>query len=180
MKNLLEEAARISNLAETSSNLLDSGSFDTTLQDFAETANDAATLEDSAADGAILAEPTPLELEDIRPQWETLGDDEPIDSGIARKAAAESLVDSTVPVRHRMPSIVRVSPYLCVLLAVASSAGWLFYLDVANSNNATTLGAALLQTPRIDAAVDESSLGNVERFPFVGISESDVAQVSAP
>lgn len=165
MKNMLVEAARVSNLADTVDELTESGSFDTTSTDFAATANDAAMASD-APDNAIVPELEPLQLDDVAGQWDVVDDEEAIGSADNGPQQVAPAVDTSMAAPI-VPVHVRYSPLICIALAVLSATLWLSYLRVSATHDAAALGASLVQSRQPISSDVANSVSASDRFAYI-------------
>lgn len=176
MKSLLVDAIRQSKYGNPEEALSDSGSFDTTQSEIAETANDAVADETGGPDDELKLFETSASLD------ATFGesDNEAGFPGGDDLELGETPIDAIVGPRHTMrartqsthsagPRVARFAPEICIVLAVLASASWFgfHYLKLKYAESefaAAQMGLGSMPAAGAESADDKAS---VERFPFI-------------
>lgn len=148
MKNILVDALRQATDKESETKLSDSGSFDTTQEDFTATANQDlidAGFDDDVEELELMSTTRGL----VVPGADAGGDDE-ADEAIASATVLLTGSDCVIPDKNSlppMPQLARHVPVICVVVALLSAAGWLGYQHLELRADASGLGAIAAQSP---------------------------------
>lgn len=177
MKSLLVDALRQARSSRQSNTLSDSGSFDTTNTEFANTANDPV-VDDVVASSEELALFETLTgfdretdaFDDARsPDAEF---DEPRVSSRQRRAghadAEEGFESAREQPHSRVPAVAKFAPLVCIAAALVAALFWGLF----QSSDLARDGIAMLDVPSRNAEGDgfanASQMGvAAERFPFI-------------
>ena len=172
MKSLLVDALRQANGEGTDKALSDSGSFDTSSQDFGETANDGE-LELMSTHSALIvrepeAEPQEAEAEtelEVAVEPEVVGVTEHDEGTIDDEHAMTIVGMQALPLRDgAMPRLARFSPLLCLVAAALVAASWL----LAHATGLTRAGlGAVVDEPAMNEGAQAVVFGETTRFPFL-------------
>lgn len=170
MKSLLVDAMRQANKGDNGVALSDSGSFDTSSDQFTETANDAVVeTPEPLADDLQLLDPD----QTIAADPVLLAELESAESASGRELSAEmAAFDVAVPDVSRAPSLSRFSPAICLALFFAAGLAWSGWQNWQTQAAGSDLGASRIPGAPAQSAQSEAGAGSqVERFPFIAAAE---------
>ena len=183
MKSLLVDAMRQANKGDNDEALSDSGSFDTTTDQFTETANDAVVEApqphaddlqlldpDAPGIGATDVEALGTGADAVAVALPELESPEPANG---RELSAElAAFDVAVPAVSRAPSLSRLSPAICLALFFAAGLAWSGWQYWQTQVAGEALGASrILGAPTPSAASAAATGSEVELFPFIVAAE---------
>ena len=155
MKSILVDAIRQANDGESETKLSDSGSFDTTQEDFTASANQDlidAGFEEDAEELELMSTTRGLVVPDANADGDDKADDAMPAQFAETMASATILLsasDCVIPDRNSLPSmpkLARYVPVICVAVALLSGAGWLGYQHLELREDASGLGAVAVQS----------------------------------
>jgi hypothetical protein len=189
MKSLLVDAMRQANKGSDDAALSDSGSFDTTSDQFAETANDAEVkAPDALADDLQLLDHNAPAAEAVAvsaPTAEAVAVDSididedqgsvqlpdvvlPETPGDTELSIEEATFDVAVPVVRRAPRMSRFSPAICLTLFLAAGFAWTAWQNWQEQAAGSVLGASRIPGAPAGSAQNSAEMAStVERFPFI-------------
>lgn len=155
MKSILVDALRQANDKESETKLSDSGSFDTTQEDFTASANQDlidAGFDDDAEELELMSTTRGL----VVPGADAGGDDganEATPTQLTETMASATVLltgsDCVIPDKNSlppMPKLARHVPVICVVVALLSAAGWLGYQRLELRADTSGLGAVAVQS----------------------------------
>ncbi|MCH9695695.1 MAG: hypothetical protein K0U72_14365 [Gammaproteobacteria bacterium] len=178
MKSLLVDAMRQANKGDSGSTLSDSGSFDTTSDEFTETANDAVvTVPGTAADELQLLDadtpesdsPLAEVLDEVETLPELLQDPETTSPTGGRELSAKfAVADIVAPVVSKAPRLSRLSAVICLTLFLTSGVVWTVWQKWHDQAAASALGVSWIPGESTRSETNsENAAANTERFPFI-------------
>lgn len=169
MKSLLVDALRQAKGDKPGVTLSDSGSYDTTSAELLDTANDPDALSlFETSTGIDVGNPT-----------SPAADSE--DNDPSRRTVKENIATGIAAAASRAPALARWTPVLCLVLAVASAAGWSLYQQFQLRYGKSLLAAQVEMTSTRSAGL-ASSEGHAEavtRFPFIEVESSRTSEESS-
>lgn len=154
MKSLLVDALRQAKNLDEAQVLSDSGSYDTTKDEFLATANDAVAEQSDIAEQELAL-------------YETINKSLEVSAAVDTVPAVE--LQPTVAIVGSGPRQARFAPLICMVLAVLAASIWLGYQQVRLGHSESAMDMSQAQnasvhTQRMNASADQS---NFRRFPFL-------------
>lgn len=190
MKSILVDAIRQANDTESETKLTDSGSFDTTNEDFRATANQDmadAGFDKDAEELELMSTTRGLVVPDAGEHSDD-GLDEDMPTQLAETSVGATVLltgaDCVVPDARSlppMPQLARHVPLMCVAVALLSAAGWFGYQHLVLKADTSGLGVVAMQSQAV-AGQDELVPAEQEeqRFRYlrapIPASEDEAAQ----
>jgi len=183
MKSILVDAIREASGDKPDSALSDSGSFDSSSDDFGETANDEHVVDDGELE--LMATTNSLELPseqqdesgELDQAEETASADE-IDTSHAITIVGE--LPRPVP-PQKAPAIARFAPLVCVLAAMAVGAFWMLANYLSVMSPVTGIDTQGRPTRPVTTAGDPDVAAEVApNFPFIEIEQQPFDERVAP
>lgn len=184
MKSLLVDAMRQANKGDKGAALSDSGSFDTTSDQFTETANDSVVdTPQPLADDLQLMDPDAPESDAIGiealtnsadPVPPALSNAEIPEPATGRNLSAEFIaLDAAVPAVGRAPRLSQFSPVICLAVFLAAGLVWVGWQNWQEQATGSKLDGSRIPGAPLHSASGESDAGSqAERFPFISATES--------
>lgn len=178
MKSLLVDVLRQAKDGSPTQTLSDSGSFDATQNEIAETANDAVVtpeMEPSAEELKLYETSASIDATFDLPANEDAmapaGDDILPDVAAAPAVrATHARPDRQVAASGAAPALARFSPLICISAAFLAAVVWIGYQQLMLKVAASDIAAAQVQA-RGEQAIDignTSADAATQRFPFIG------------
>lgn len=165
MKNPLADVIRQSSGSDHA--LSDSGSFDTSKQNFGPIANDEAIEAVEDAELELLESTGAIVLDDGTITFQTQDE---IDHKVEDAPLPPSeLLKANAFDPERAPLMSRYAPVICLATALLAAVGWSAWTTVRDYSSESSIGANELPVPGIeDASVAGTvHIAGAERFPFI-------------
>lgn len=182
MKSLLLDALRDAKSGGEEKVLSDSGSFDTSSEEFSTTANDSDVDPDAISESELALYETSISIElGIDSEDSPTPDLDELDTaeehlGYAASLGAATSVPDTSPTCIRAettaPAMARYAPIACLLCAAIAASSWfaIYYFKWGHSESGITTSQRAISTASVDSSSDTGLGGRAENFPFIDLS----------
>lgn len=168
MKNLLVDALREANSSDQNKALSDSGSYDTSSEDYSATANDAEVEQSALTDADLALYETGVSIE-VGAVANDVPTPDPQESTADRNSVSQTVEQGHPGAAAAAPALARYAPLICLLFAGITASAWfaIHFLQW----GFTESGIAVSQSPSTIAQIGSSSgvdsSGPTEKFPYI-------------